>query len=311
MIAKVRELAFARVQVPDIVRARRFFADFGLLEAAATEERVYLRGFGTARQVLILEQGPRKLLSIGFEVESREVLERVAHAQHSPGATARSEPGGGWQLVVRDPDGNAIELVAEMEHLSEIAVTRAPMNNGVERHRRVGTLVRPPIRPSHVIRLGHVVVTTPSPDRLSRWYRDTLGLLLSDEIYGPEGEQVLLSFNRLNRGDEYVDHHVFQTMAGPAGGIHHISFEVLDIDDLYIGHDCLTNEGYKHVWGIGRHKQGSQIFDYWLEPNGFMVEHWIDSDYLNASAIPGRDRVTSALGPWGPPLPPEFITQVA
>ena len=311
MSVRVSELAYVRVPVPDLENARRFFADFGLIEAAVVEDRVYLRGVGPARQVLILQRGPRKLLSTAFEVGSREALERLAQDAGASGVTPRNEPGGGCQVLLQDPDGNAIEVIAEMEGLPEIAVERALMNSGVGQPRRTGTLVRPPIGPSHVLRLGHEVITTPRPDELARWYRNTLGLLLSDEIYDEEEGQVLLSFSRIDRGEEYVDHHVFQTMAGPAGGIHHISFEVLDIDDLYIGHDCLANAGHRHVWGIGRHKQGSQIFDYWLDPSGIMYEHWIDSDLLNASATPGRDTVPNALGPWGPPIPPEFITHVA
>jgi catechol 2,3-dioxygenase-like lactoylglutathione lyase family enzyme len=311
MSVKVSELAYARVQVPDLESAGRFFADFGLIEAAATEDRIYLRGVGPMRQVLILQRGPRKLLSTAFQVGSREALNRLAQTSCTTSVTPRNEPGGGWQVLLQDPDGNSIEVIAEMQGVPEIAVERVPMNSGMEPRRRTGMLVRPPIRPSHVLRLGHVVITTPRPDELARWYRNTLGLLLSDEIYDEEEGQVLLSFSRIDRGEEYVDHHAFQTMAGPTGGVHHISFEVLDIDDLYIGHDCLANAGYRHVWGIGRHKQGSQIFDYWLDPSGIMYEHWTDSDMLNAAATPGRDTVPNALGPWGPPLPPLFITQVA
>jgi len=310
MSVRVTELAYARVQTPDMDTARRFFADFGLIEAAVTKDRVYLRGIGPSRQVLILQRGPRKLLSTAFEVESREALERLGQAAGTSPITSREEPGGGWQLLLKDPDGNALEVIAEMEPVSGIAVERAPMNSGVGIRRRTGTLVRPPIQASHVLRLGHVVITTPKPDELGQWYRNTLGLLLSDEIYDKEQGQVLLSFSRIDRGEEYVDHHAFQTMAGPAGGVHHISFEVLDIDDLYIGHERLINAGYRHVWGIGRHKQGSQIFDYWLDPSGIMYEHWTDSDLLNATGTPGRDTVPNSLGPWGPPLPPQFITHV-
>jgi|SRR6266700_1494689 len=98
MSVRVTELAYARVQTPDMDTARRFFADFGLIEAAVTEGRVYLRGVGPARQVLILQRGPRKLLSTAFEVGSRGELERLARAAGTSGITSRDEPGGGWQL---------------------------------------------------------------------------------------------------------------------------------------------------------------------------------------------------------------------
>jgi hypothetical protein len=34
----------------------------------------------------------------------------------------------------------------------------------------------------------------------------------------------------------------------------------------------LAKKKYKSVWGVGRHILGSQIFDYWWDPTGFMIE---------------------------------------
>lgn len=34
----------------------------------------------------------------------------------------------------------------------------------------------------------------------------------------------------------------------------------------------LAKKGYKSVWAVGRHILGSQIFDYWWGPTGFMVD---------------------------------------
>ena len=34
----------------------------------------------------------------------------------------------------------------------------------------------------------------------------------------------------------------------------------------------LERKGYKIVWGVGRHLLGSQIFDYWWDTSGFMIE---------------------------------------
>jgi len=31
-----------------------------------------------------------------------------------------------------------------------------------------------------------------------------------------------------------------------------------------MGHEYMRSQGsYKHIWGIGRHVLGSQVFDYW------------------------------------------------
>ncbi|WP_431236268.1 hypothetical protein ACQ856_29925 (plasmid) [Mycolicibacterium psychrotolerans] len=34
---------------------------------------------------------------------------------------------------------------------------------------------------------------------------------------------------------------------------------------------------------MGRHVQGSQVFDYWADPDGLLVEHYADGDVFDAS----------------------------
>ena len=53
-----------------------------------------------------------------------------------------------------------------------------------------------------------------------------------------------------------------------------------------IGHEHLEKKGYQHMWGIGRHLIGSQLFDYWADPWGRVHEHWADTDVLNARTPP-------------------------
>jgi hypothetical protein len=54
---------------------------------------------------------------------------------------------------------------------------------------------------------------------------------------------------------------------------------------------------------------GSQIFDYWMDPWGFMYEHWTDTDRLNADFVGLHDAsVESANGPWGMDVPARFFT---
>ncbi|WP_242128184.1 VOC family protein [Sphingobium sp. Sx8-8] len=308
-VIKAIDLAYVRVRAPDFDQARLFLADFGLIENSRDGERLGFRGLGPEPEILTVEPGGRGLVAIGFAAGARDDLERFAQAANSR-VTERMGRGGGWQVVVHDPDGNQIELIWGVTPVEPVAVDRPHTNEGSDRYRRQGSVRRPASGPAHVLRLGHVVLTTPQPEPLAQWYRDMFGFLVSDVVYDGSEDNVLLSFNRLDLGDEYVDHHVFQTMIGPPRGIHHISFEVLDIDDLYIGHQFLTERGYRHMWGVGRHKQGSQIFDYWIDPSGVMYEHWTDTDLLNADWTPGIESAAASQGPWGPPMPAEFITQV-
>ncbi|MEJ0067731.1 MAG: VOC family protein [Pseudomonadota bacterium] len=185
---------------------------------------------------------------------------------------------------------------------------RQPLNSGADRLRRKGEPVRVARGPSRVKRIGHGVIMTRDLGRALRWYRETLGLLCSDDVYMEDKSNLVGSFNRCDQGDDYVDHHVFFCIKGEHVGLNHLSFEVQDIDDVMTGHEHMTAQGYRHVWGIGRHLLGSQIFDYWADPWGRVHEHWTDSDRLNAHSPAGLvDRAGGGLaGPWGEPIPLSF-----
>ena len=106
----------------------------------------------------------------------------------------------------------------------------------------------------------------------TKWYRDTLGLVSSDEVYVENDEdKVIATFNRIDAGDEYIDHHTFLCVQGEKIGLNHISFQV-HIDDVAMGHAHLQSEKYDHMWDIGRHVLGSQVFDYWCDPWGRVRE---------------------------------------
>jgi hypothetical protein len=73
-------------------------------------------------------------------------------------------------------------------------------------------------------------------------------------------------------------------------GLNHVSFEMLNIDDVFMGHELLKRKskecGYELEWGVGRHYQGSQIFDYWRSPFKQVHEHQTDGDYLDNTIPP-------------------------
>ena len=119
-------------------------------------------------------------------------------------------------------------------------------------------------------------------------------------------------FAHIDRGSEVVDHHSLFLVSAPPEierpHVHHSSFEIHDMDTQAIGHDWLTKKGYKPAWGVGRHILGSQIFDYWWDIDGFMVEHYIDSDIVNDQTPVSFHPAASARdAAWGPDVPQEFL----
>ena len=93
------------------------------------------------------------------------------------------EPGGGFVVHLTDPDGRVVDVVAGIERSEPIEVRgHAPLNVGVDRV-RIGELQRVPTGASQVKRFGHAALKTPSLATLAGWYSETLGLLVSDDIY--------------------------------------------------------------------------------------------------------------------------------
>ncbi|WP_280246209.1 VOC family protein [Nocardia abscessus] len=150
---------------------------------------------------------------------------------------------------------------------------------------RANAAQRPVPAPAHVLRLGHVVLETPAPRRSIHWYLDTLGLIVSDYNHLPHRRHdgPIMAFLRCDRGAEPADHHSLAIVYSPRATYNHSAYEVIDIDDVFAAGTYLSARGGRRVWGVGRHIQGSQVFDYWADPDGLLVEHYADGDVFDAS----------------------------
>jgi catechol 2,3-dioxygenase-like lactoylglutathione lyase family enzyme len=273
-VTKAIDVAYVRFRAPDLDLAHRFLLDFGMVDATPSQpagKPLYMRGAGRGPFVHVTEQGEPGFAGFGIWVRDREDLDRLA-GQHM--ATPLPSP----------------------------ATTPA---NYVGDHHRIGATNRVKRGPSHVQRLGHLVLGVTDFRVSEAWYKQRFGLLTSDEIQPAPGVAIG-AFLRCDRGETPCDHHtlfLFQQPAAPA--FMHAAFEVCDLDDLMVGHDHLKQAGYRPLWGIGRHFLGSQIFDYWLDPWGNEVEHWTDGDQLRASDGGGIGSLKELLGvQWGMPMPP-------
>ena len=72
------------------------------------------------------------------------------------------------------------------------------------------------------------------------------------------------------------------------------------MDAVFKGHEYLKQLGkYEHMWGVGRHMLGSQVYDYWSDPWGRVHERWADTDRLNLAAAPTCFRPGGAGEPVG------------
>lgn len=307
-VIKVERLAYVRVAAPDRARAEEFLIDFGLQIAARTEAATYLRGTDAESHCYVLTEGPSDVLAIAFEADTEADLEAISRVEGASAVEKLDEPAGGRVVHLRDPNGLSIEIVHGQARLAPIAVAPPQVYNMDGERRRQGSL--PGIRrgASRVRRIGHLVLESPDPARLHDWYEAHFGLRKSDEVHLPDG-RTQMRFAHVDRGDEYVDHHAvgFQYALDEGVRVQHIAFEVGNFDDLMSGHQHLKSKRRKPIWGVGRHRYGGQIYDYWANPWGVIHEHWTDTDLVNASSVPIDSRFEDLEEYWGPPPRPAFI----
>ena len=307
-IIKAKRLTYVRVAAPDLAPAEAFLLEFGLQVAARDGDAIYLRGTDADPHCYVLTQGAPGVHAIAFEADTLADLERLAQ---QPGVSAiekLDEPAGGQVVRLRDPQGMTVEVVYGQTALE--AAPPAPHHdfNMDGRRRREGGLPAVKPGPSHVRRIGHLVLESPDPVSVYDWYHRHLGLRKADEVQLPGG-RVQMRFAHLDRGEEYVDHHVvgFQFALDEGSRVQHVAFEVGNFDDLMAGHEYLKKKKYKNVWGVGRHRFGGQIFDYWKNPSGVIHEHWTDTDLVNAHSVPTDANLTEMQDYWGPPPSPGFL----
>jgi len=311
-VIKVTDMAYGKLRSPDLDAQEEFLTHFGMVRADRTKHALYMRGTDPAHHIHVTEQGDPGFIGIAYYAASEEDLHKVARVPGASGVEDIDEPGGGKRVRLKEPNGYQIEVVWGIQQLHPIPVRRDPMNTGTEPLRRAGTLMRLPKEPTPIKRIGHGVMGSPQLKETVQWFRDTLGFICSDDVYVESQDNLIGSFNRCDRDDEYVDHHVFFCLRHEQAGLNHFSFEVHDIDDVFAGHQRLEELGkYEHMWGIGRHLLGSQVYDYWADPWGRVHERWADTDRLNARSGSHLLPAHEALGSqWGGPPPEKFIKRI-
>jgi catechol 2,3-dioxygenase-like lactoylglutathione lyase family enzyme len=305
----VSDIAYVRYRAPDLEGMERFLLDFGLSRAARTESALYMRAAGSEPYAHITEPGESSQgIGFGLLTQSEADLERLAERC---GARVRdnTEPRGGKIVTVTDPNGFRIDLLHGGKAATALQARRPLQLNTISEQRRLLERQRPEPGPSHVMRLGHVVLRVRSYRESLEFYSGLFGLRISDTYYAGTPDRTIMAFLHCGLGRRYTDHHTVAIAQIPGEGIEHSAFEVIDWDDVAIGHQHLASKGYRHSWGIGRHVEGSQVFDYWRDPFGNKVEHWTDGDLVNDEYVPQHHQFEpTALAQWAPPMSPEFLS---
>jgi catechol 2,3-dioxygenase-like lactoylglutathione lyase family enzyme len=309
-VVKVHVLAWLEFAKPDLDRAEAFARAFGFSPAARTAGELHLRGTDPGAPCVLIRAGTRsRFLGAAFRAADPRDVRRLAEAT---GTTVAKLPEtvGGIAVDLADPGGTRVRVVADTHELAALPAQVPLAVNAGHDVARANAAQRPPREPAGVQRLGHVVMQTTRFREVVDWYLEHLGLIVSDFLYhqGQRDRGPVMGFIRCDQGRTPVDHHTLAMMLGPADRYVHSAYQVADLDALAAGGEYLRDRGYQRSWGIGRHIQGSQIFDYWRDPDGFLVEHFSDGDLFDATLEPGWGPMTaSGLAQWGPPATRDFL----
>jgi len=309
-VIKVADIAWLEFEKPDLSRAEAFAQAFGFTTAARTRDEVQLRGTDPGAPCVILRRGVRsRFVGIAFAAQDEVDVLRIADAT-GISVHALPESIGGVSADLVDPSGIPVKVVAGMHPLPALPSQQEHVFNFGDRVARANATQRPSRSPAKVQRLGHVVISSTRYTEALNWYLDNLGMIVSDFLYypGQRDRGPVMSFMRCDRGAAPADHHTLAMTLGPVNRYVHSAYQVCDLDALAAGGEYLRERGYFRSWGIGRHIQGSQLFDYWRDPDGFLVEHFADGDMFDNTLEPGWAPFTaSGLSQWGPAVTKDFL----
>jgi len=269
--------------VRDIHQSAEFYTKVWALEPVAAEgDGMQFRATGGEHHVLTIREQPKPaLLGVHFSASDRAAVD-VLHAKAKgygvkvagdPGALDRAA-GGGYGFRFLTPDGLPMSISSDIVQHPDVVLDRS--------------------RPT---KISHVVLNSARTDDQVPFFIDVLGFKLSDSTQ-------MMEFLRCS-----ADHHSIAIFRNNGPSLNHVAYELPNIDGLMRGTGRLKQNGFDIAWGVGRHGPGSNVFSYFIEPNGFVAEYTTELDQLDDAThvpqdaaywqkiMPGPDR-------WGTAGPP-------
>jgi len=250
--ARVSKLGYVQFTTPDVQRLVHYYTkvlDFELVESAP--EGAFLTTGFDHHSVVVAKGDTRARSAVGYEVwgSLADAERRLRRAGYEVERRGDIGPGTPDALVLIEP------VTGVPLHLYE---SQDP--SGVEGY--------PPLRPT---KLGHVAAFTAELASMQKFYEELLGFRWSDTI----GDYFV--FLRCN-----ADHHAANFLASQKfDGMHHIAYEMRDPAHLITMIDHLAKEGYRLIWGPGRHGPGHNMFTYHKDPDGNTIELFTQLDVMH------------------------------
>ena len=276
--ARITGLRSVELGVTDLTQSVGFYSCIWGLDPVVSEgDTIHLRANGGEHHAVTLRERPKAgLLGVHFATTDRSAVDALFARAKAAGAGVNGAPaelpkssGGGYGFQFKTPEGQVLNISAD--------VARHPnMHNDRSKPRK----------------LSHVVLNSADIENETSFFIDMLGFKLSDKTD-------MMNFVRCS-----ADHHSIAMAKGTGPCLNHCAYEVESIDGLMRGAGRMKTSGFNIEWGVGRHGPGDNVFTYFVEPNGFVVEYTAEVQQVDEVDLHRAGRGVLAQFP-GPALPLE------
>jgi catechol 2,3-dioxygenase len=269
--------------VRDLHRSAEFYTKVWALEEVSSDgDSVRFRATGGEHHVLTIRERPQaSLLGVHFAAADRAAVDQLCAKAKGYGVALAGDPapldakdGGGYGFRFETPDGLPMSISSDSAQHTDIVADRS--------------------RPT---KISHVVLNSARTDDQVPFFIDVLGFRLSDSTH-------MMEFLRCS-----ADHHSIAIFRNNGPSLNHVAYELPNIDGLMRGAGRVRRSGFDIEWGVGRHGPGSNVFSYFIEPNGFVAEYTTELDQLDdATHVPQDANYWQKIMPnpdrWGLAGPP-------
>jgi catechol 2,3-dioxygenase-like lactoylglutathione lyase family enzyme len=260
LITHIRHVDLA---VPDYDKEREFYrTQWGLTPQVEDSGITFFAAEGSPEQYIVRlrKDAEKRMELLAFGAKDDAAVDTLAQRLAQAGVRVVHEPetlqtpGGGYGFRFFDSDGRTVEISAGV---------------AARRHRKVEEQESIPVR------LSHVVINSPQPEKTRAFYERHLDFALSDTLMSPHMGEVMW-FMRCSTW-----HHSLAIARCPHVSLHHASFEMRGLDEYMRGTGRLLRAGVEKIWGPGRHLAGNNTFSYFLDPQGNTVEYTTELEVVD------------------------------
>lgn len=248
----------------------------------------WLSSNGRSVELVLREASENSTYRIGLEALTadavREAASRVEAAGCRVESTRPSLPCVAEGVTFTTPEGFRFEI-------------HTPIKDNINGRRHATAGVGP-------LRMDHMNIITPDP-QATRAQLEQIGRMRLSERLADDSLSWMYGGNR--------QHHILGLVRGTVG-LHHYSFEMPGAASYFKLGDLLDRAEKQMLWGPGRHRPGDNIYSYYTDACGAMVECSSEMALISDDATYEANVITNLARPgnvrtmnvWGTPAPLEW-----